>query len=307
MLNSLRNSLTRRLSSSMMNVMDFFNDPDDDSPKNVDTERISGDHQSAVLAAKQLIQDDYYHPSRTDCLFFLRGGGTESTDMKEEKELTDEESLDPGNETASISESEMPSETLSPKKDEIPLPNLTAGAIVRDIPLPSTMATQGQQLQPTPPQQPSPIPLLQQDVEQSAVKEGEKQGGPWPAAAAAEASQQQWPLSQALEVVQGSFDWSIEDAFHAFARFGDVHSSGDKISLSNLLKWFNQAKVFDRRVKMADCGISFKQIARSKKYITLVEFKRFLSAFAENKKLSLTDLNKKLVQCGPPTLNKAVY
>ena len=56
---------------------------------------------------------------------------------------------------------------------------------------------------------------------------------------------------------------NFEELFKVFAKFGDHKSVGDCITLSNIDKWFKQAKVIDgKKITTVDTGIYFKQIAK---------------------------------------------
>lgn len=55
----------------------------------------------------------------------------------------------------------------------------------------------------------------------------------------------------------------FKDLFKSYAKFGDIKSSGDNITLSNIDKWFKQAKIIDgKKVTTVDTGIYFKQKAK---------------------------------------------
>lgn len=94
---------------------------------------------------------------------------------------------------------------------------------------------------------------------------------------------------------------SLEDNFKVFAKFGDIKSSGDAITLSNIDKWLKQAKVVDgKKVTTTDTGIYFKQIAKTKRNVNFKEFGTFIETLAKNKKLELPDIHRKLSACGAP-------
>lgn len=88
----------------------------------------------------------------------------------------------------------------------------------------------------------------------------------------------------------------FEELFKVFAKFGDHKSVGDCMTLSNSDKWFKQAKVIDgKRVTTVDTGIYFKQIAKTKKSLTLQEYNQFLESIAKNKKIDLQEIKNKVI------------
>jgi hypothetical protein len=98
---------------------------------------------------------------------------------------------------------------------------------------------------------------------------------------------------------------NFEELFKIFSKFGDIKSSGDCITLSNSDKWFKQAKVIDgKKITTTDTGIYFKQIAKTKKALTLQEYIHFLESIAKNKKIDLEEIKHKLCSSGPPSTTK---
>uniref|UniRef100_T1JNI5 EF-hand domain-containing protein n=1 Tax=Strigamia maritima TaxID=126957 RepID=T1JNI5_STRMM len=97
-------------------------------------------------------------------------------------------------------------------------------------------------------------------------------------------------------------NWTFDDAFYAFSRFGDQHGDGQSITLSKIDKWFKQAKIFNTvaTITTADTAINFKLIARRNKRITQEEFYRFLDAFCRSKRMCPVDVGTRLVGCGSP-------
>lgn len=56
---------------------------------------------------------------------------------------------------------------------------------------------------------------------------------------------------------------TLAENFKSYAKFGDIKSSGDAITLSNSDKWFKQAKIIDgKNVTTTDTGIYWKQVAK---------------------------------------------
>ena len=56
---------------------------------------------------------------------------------------------------------------------------------------------------------------------------------------------------------------SLAENFKLFAKFGDIKSSGEAITLSNSDKWFKQAKIIDgKKITTTDTGIYWKQVAK---------------------------------------------
>ncbi|KAJ6220410.1 hypothetical protein RDWZM_006222 [Blomia tropicalis] len=98
---------------------------------------------------------------------------------------------------------------------------------------------------------------------------------------------------------------SLPETFKAFAKFGDIKSSGEAITLSNSDKWFKQAKIIDgKKITTTDTGIYWKQVAKTKKSLSLNEYNTFLETLAKMKKLEIDDLKDKLQSSGPPSTNK---
>ncbi|UXI19262.1 hypothetical protein NH340_JMT05205 [Sarcoptes scabiei] len=101
---------------------------------------------------------------------------------------------------------------------------------------------------------------------------------------------------------------SFKKLFRLFAKFGDSKSNGDSITLTNSDKWFKQAKIIDannKKITTTDTGIYFKQVAKTKKALTLKEYEHFLEKLATVKKVNFVeDIKEKLVKSGPPATNK---
>lgn len=98
---------------------------------------------------------------------------------------------------------------------------------------------------------------------------------------------------------------SFDGQFKAFAKFGDSKSTGDAITLSNSDKWFKQAKVIDgKKITTTDTGIYFKQVAKTKKALSLKEYQQFLEVIAKNKKVDVEEIKDKLSTCGPPATTR---
>lgn len=56
---------------------------------------------------------------------------------------------------------------------------------------------------------------------------------------------------------------TLAENFKSFAKFGDIKSSGEAITLSNSDKWFKQAKIIDgKKLSTVDTGIYWKQVAK---------------------------------------------
>ncbi|CAL1673627.1 unnamed protein product [Lasius platythorax] len=88
-------------------------------------------------------------------------------------------------------------------------------------------------------------------------------------------------------------------SFKAFSKFGDPKSDGKLITLSQSDKWMKQAKVIDgKKITTTDTGIYFKKHKSTK--LGLEQYKTFLDELAKNKKVELTEIKKKMANCGPP-------
>ncbi|CAG2115955.1 unnamed protein product [Medioppia subpectinata] len=98
---------------------------------------------------------------------------------------------------------------------------------------------------------------------------------------------------------------NFEELFKIFAKFGDPKGVGDCITLSNSDKWFKQAKVIDgKKITTVDTGIYFKQIAKTKRSLSIQEYNQFLECIAKNKKLDSEEIKHKLASSSPPSTTK---
>ncbi|XP_012146772.1 tubulin polymerization-promoting protein ringmaker isoform X2 [Megachile rotundata] len=87
--------------------------------------------------------------------------------------------------------------------------------------------------------------------------------------------------------------------FKAFSKFGDPKSDGKLITLSQSDKWMKQAKVIDgKKITTTDTGIYFKKHKSMK--LGIEQYKSFLEELAKSKKVDLTEMKKKMANCGPP-------
>ncbi|CAK9795131.1 Tubulin polymerization-promoting protein homolog [Anthophora plagiata] len=87
--------------------------------------------------------------------------------------------------------------------------------------------------------------------------------------------------------------------FKAFSKFGDPKSDGKLITLSQSDKWMKQAKVIDgKKITTTDTGIYFKKHKSMK--LGIEQYKTFLEELANNKKVDLATMKKKMANCGPP-------
>ncbi|XP_072759381.1 tubulin polymerization-promoting protein homolog [Anoplolepis gracilipes] len=88
-------------------------------------------------------------------------------------------------------------------------------------------------------------------------------------------------------------------SFKAFSKFGDPKSDGKLITLSQSDKWMKQAKVIDgKKITTTDTGIYFKKHKSTK--LGLEQYKAFLDELAKSKKVELSEIKKKMANCGPP-------
>lgn len=87
--------------------------------------------------------------------------------------------------------------------------------------------------------------------------------------------------------------------FKAFSKFGDPKSDGKLITLSQSDKWMKQAKVIDgKKITTTDTGIYFKKHKSTK--LGIEQYKTFLDELAKSKKVELTEIKKKMANCGSP-------
>ncbi|OAD52080.1 hypothetical protein WN48_03035 [Eufriesea mexicana] len=92
--------------------------------------------------------------------------------------------------------------------------------------------------------------------------------------------------------------------FKAFSKFGDPKSDGKLITLSQSDKWMKQAKVIDaKKITTTDTGIYFKKHKSMK--LGIEQYKTFLEELAKNKKVDLTEMKKKMANCGLPGVTGA--
>ncbi|XP_076174192.1 tubulin polymerization-promoting protein ringmaker [Ptiloglossa arizonensis] len=93
-------------------------------------------------------------------------------------------------------------------------------------------------------------------------------------------------------------------SFKAFSKFGDPKSDGKLITLSQSDKWMKQAKVIDgKKIATTDTGIYFKKHKSTK--LGIEQYKAFLEELAKSKKVDLTEMKKKMANCGPPGVTGA--
>lgn len=91
----------------------------------------------------------------------------------------------------------------------------------------------------------------------------------------------------------------LTELFRSFAKFGDSKADGKAISLSQSDKWMKQAKVIDgKKITATDTGIYFKKHKSLK--LGLADYQKFLEELAKAKKVDLTEIREKMIQCGPP-------
>ncbi|XP_012226069.1 tubulin polymerization-promoting protein homolog isoform X1 [Linepithema humile] len=97
----------------------------------------------------------------------------------------------------------------------------------------------------------------------------------------------------------GNESGSFLTSFKAFSKFGDLKSDGKLITLSQSDKWMKQAKVIDgKKITTTDTGIYFKKHKSMK--LGVEQYKAFLDELAKSKKVELTEIKKKMANCGPP-------
>lgn len=96
---------------------------------------------------------------------------------------------------------------------------------------------------------------------------------------------------------------SFEAQFDAFSRFGDAHSDGKSVTLSQSDKWMKQANVFNKKITTTDTAIHFKKLKSQK--LNLAQYNAFLEDLASTKKVNLDEIKNKLTSCGEPGVQKA--
>uniref|UniRef100_A0A1B6C8Q2 Tubulin polymerization-promoting protein homolog n=1 Tax=Clastoptera arizonana TaxID=38151 RepID=A0A1B6C8Q2_9HEMI len=97
---------------------------------------------------------------------------------------------------------------------------------------------------------------------------------------------------------------TFKDNFKAFSKFGDTKSDGKTITLSQSDKWMKQAKVIDgKKITTTDTGIYFKKFKQQKLHFE--DYEKYLSELANSKKAEVTDLKKKMTECGLPGVTSA--
>jgi len=100
----------------------------------------------------------------------------------------------------------------------------------------------------------------------------------------------------------GSARSPLTDQFRAFAKFGDSKADGKVISLSQSDKWMKQAKVIDaKKITSTDTGIHFKKFKSLK--LSLSDYQKFLEELAKAKKVQVSEIREKMINCGPPGLS----
>jgi hypothetical protein len=99
---------------------------------------------------------------------------------------------------------------------------------------------------------------------------------------------------------------TLKEQFAAFSRFGDTSSDGKSISLTNSDKWMKQAKVIDgKKITTTDTSISFKKLFKTAKKIGFEDFKKYIEDLAKSKNMEVSEIQDKLVNCGPPSVSSA--
>ncbi|UYV81975.1 TPPP [Cordylochernes scorpioides] len=100
----------------------------------------------------------------------------------------------------------------------------------------------------------------------------------------------------------------FEEQFKLFAKFGDGYHEGGTITLSNSDRWMRQAKVIDgKNLTTADTSVYYKKIARTKKSLTIDEFRLYLEHIAKSKNLKYEDIVSKLANCGKPETTNTTH
>jgi len=94
----------------------------------------------------------------------------------------------------------------------------------------------------------------------------------------------------------------LKSKFVSFAKFGDKSADGSTIKLSQSDKWFKQAGVIAPKggVSTTDTGIAFKKISKNAPKLSFQDWNRYLDEIANTKKLDVSTVKTKLVDCGDP-------
>lgn len=96
---------------------------------------------------------------------------------------------------------------------------------------------------------------------------------------------------------------SFEAQFDAFSKFGDAHSDGKSLTLSQSDKWMKQANVFDKKISTTDTAIHFKKLKSQK--LNFAQYNTFLEDLTSTKKVKLDELKNKMASCGEPGVKRA--
>ncbi|XP_055610248.1 tubulin polymerization-promoting protein homolog isoform X2 [Uranotaenia lowii] len=94
---------------------------------------------------------------------------------------------------------------------------------------------------------------------------------------------------------------AFREQFKAFSKFGDTKSDGKHLTLSQSDKWMKQAKVIDKKITTTDTGIHFKKLKQMK--LSFEDYNKFLDDLAKTKKVELSEIKNKMVNCGAPGIH----
>lgn len=97
----------------------------------------------------------------------------------------------------------------------------------------------------------------------------------------------------------------LRDLFAMYARFGDTHSNGQHITLTQSDKWLKQAGVVDNwNITTTDTAIYYRKISRGSKWLDYESWKVFLEELSYRKRVSVDIIHEKLMAAGKPGLNQ---
>merc|ERR1711997_1245394 len=108
------------------------------------------------------------------------------------------------------------------------------------------------------------------------------------------------PSAKAVE--QGPDVAVLRNKFALYSKFGDKAADGKTIKLSQSDKWFKQAGVISAKggLSTTDTGIAFKKISKNAPKLSFQDWNRYLDEIAKTKKLDVSTVKTKLVDCGEP-------
>ncbi|RZC31793.1 p25-alpha domain containing protein [Asbolus verrucosus] len=90
---------------------------------------------------------------------------------------------------------------------------------------------------------------------------------------------------------------SLEHQFEVFAKLENAASEGKKITLEQIDKWFEEAKLMGKKINSKDTEKCFNKFKSKAKDIDCATFMKFLNDLAKEKNIPPDELKQKLANC----------